>query len=85
MSGAAAGPRPRGHLPPGTDGLTLTRRLKQDPGLADIPFVALTAYAMDEDRANALEAGCAGFISKPIDTRAFPGQVLAFLEGDTGR
>src|SRR5205085_8949441 len=54
---------------PGEDGLSLTRRLKADPATSAIPVVALTAHAMNGDRESALEAGCAGYISKPIDTR----------------
>jgi len=58
----------------GTDGLTLTRHLKQDPALTGIPFVALSAYPMEQDEANAVNAGSAGFICKPINARAFAGQ-----------
>lgn len=64
---------------PGMDGLSLTRKLKLDARLADIPVVALTASAMKPDEARALAAGCQGFITKPIDTRRFPTQVLAFV------
>jgi CheY-like chemotaxis protein len=54
---------------PGLDGLALTRRLKGEPGTGEVVVVALTAHAMNEDRARALEAGCDGYIAKPIDTR----------------
>lgn len=54
---------------PGLDGLEATRRLKADPATASIPVVALTAQAMAGDRERALEAGCDGYISKPIDVR----------------
>ena len=57
---------------PGMDGLTLTRRLKADPRLARVPVLALTAFAMKGDDAKAREAGCDGYITKPIDTRALP-------------
>ena len=67
---------------PGMDGLTLTRRLKADPRTAAVPVVAVTAFAMVGDEMKALEAGCDGYIAKPIDTRALPGQVTAFLNGD---
>lgn len=66
------------HLPD-QDGLSLARQLNADPKTAQIPIVALTAYAMVGDRERALEAGCAGYISKPIDTRAFGDQVKQFL------
>ena len=64
---------------PGQDGLALTRDLKADPATADIPVVALTAHAMTGDRELALEAGCVGYISKPIDTRTFGSEVGRFL------
>lgn len=54
---------------PGLDGLEATRRLKADSATASIPVVALTAQAMTGDRERALEAGCDGYISKPIDVR----------------
>jgi CheY-like chemotaxis protein len=49
------------------DGLEVTRRLKADPATSHIPVVALTAHASNEDRDEALAAGCAAFESKPID------------------
>ena len=64
---------------PGQDGLALTRQLKADPATAAIKIVALTAYAMAGDREQALAAGCIGYISKPIDTRAIGDQVRQFL------
>ena len=54
---------------PNVDGLELTRNIKSNPKTADIPIVAVTAYAMKGDRERILEAGCDGYISKPIDTR----------------
>jgi CheY-like chemotaxis protein len=63
---------------PGIDGLTLTRRLRADYDAA-MRIVALTAYAMVEDRARALAAGCDGFISKPVDTRTFSAQIEEHL------
>jgi CheY-like chemotaxis protein len=65
---------------PGMDGLTLTRRLKADARTRQIRIVALTAYAMKGDEQKALDAGCDGYITKPINTRQFPAQVKAFLE-----
>ena len=64
---------------PEMDGLTLTRKLKEDPVTASIPIVALTAHAMPADRDAALGAGCVGFIAKPIDTRALGEQVRGYL------
>jgi CheY-like chemotaxis protein len=57
---------------PGMDGLEATRALKADPQTAAIPVIAVTAHAMKGDQERALEAGCEGYITKPIDTRMFP-------------
>jgi CheY-like chemotaxis protein len=64
---------------PGTDGYELTRKLKADPALRDVPIIALTAYAMRSDEEKALAAGCVGYITKPIDTRAFPARIAEFF------
>jgi len=64
---------------PGMDGLALTRRIKADLATANITIVALTAHAMTGDRELTLAAGCAGYVSKPIDTRTFGDQVREFL------
>ena len=68
---------------PGMDGLTATRIIKEDPELKDIPIVALTSYAMDGDEEKAIEAGCAGYIAKPVDTRSFLSNVAQFLPQDS--
>jgi CheY-like chemotaxis protein len=64
---------------PGEDGLGLARRLKADPRTSTIPIVALTAHAMVGDKEEALAAGCAGYIPKPINTRTFGGQVRQYI------
>jgi len=64
---------------PGMDGLTLTRNLKADERTRHIPVVALTAFAMKGDDQKAFDAGCEGYISKPIDTRKLPQQVASYL------
>jgi CheY-like chemotaxis protein len=69
---------------PGMDGLTLTRRLKADARLMRVPVIALTAFAMKGDDRKALAAGCAGYITKPIDTRKLPQQVRRFLDSGAG-
>jgi CheY-like chemotaxis protein len=65
---------------PGMDGLTLTRMLKHDERTRHIQIVALTAFAMKGDEQKAFDAGCNGYITKPIDTRKLPGQVAALLQ-----
>ena len=69
---------------PGQDGLSLTRELKADSDTSCIPIVALTAHAMTGDRERALEAGCDGYISKPINTRTFGDQVREFMGAARG-
>ncbi|GAB4248967.1 response regulator [Deferrisoma sp.] len=69
----------------GMDGLEATRRLKALPGVAGVPVVAITAYAMVGDRERALEAGCDGYIAKPVDVRALPDQVADFLRKGEAR
>jgi len=69
---------------PGMDGLTLTRRLKADERLKHVPVVAMTAFAMRGDDRKALDAGCDGYITKPIDTRLFPRQVADALARSKG-
>jgi CheY-like chemotaxis protein len=64
---------------PDMDGLALTRRVKQDPQHREVVIVALTAYAMKGDEAKALEAGCDGYITKPIDIEALPRLVARHL------
>ncbi|HTD91074.1 MAG TPA: response regulator [Burkholderiales bacterium] len=70
---------------PGMNGLTLTRKLKADEKLKHIPVVALTAFAMMGDERKALDAGCDGYITKPIDTRKFSQQVAAYLPRQVGK
>lgn len=65
---------------PGMDGLELTRRLKADPAMKGVVILGLTAYAMKGDEEKVLAAGCDGYISKPIDTRRFPGLIAEYLK-----
>jgi CheY-like chemotaxis protein len=64
---------------PGTDGLELTRRLKKATATRHIAIVAMTAYVMKGDDRKAIEAGCDGYIAKPIDTRGLPRAVASYL------
>jgi CheY-like chemotaxis protein len=64
---------------PGMDGLTLTRKLKAAPAANQIPIIAVTSFAMKGDEQKARNAGCDGYLAKPIDTRKLPGQVAEFL------
>jgi len=64
---------------PGMDGLALTRQLKADPRTRGIVIIAVTASAMKGDEEKALQAGCDGYVTKPIDTRALPATLARFL------
>jgi len=65
---------------PGMDGLQATAALKANPQTRFIPVVAVTAHAMKGDEQRALDAGCEGYITKPIDTRMFPMLVAQYLQ-----
>jgi CheY-like chemotaxis protein len=65
---------------PGMDGLTLTRKLKEQDLTRHIVIVALTAFAMKGDDEKARVAGCDGYITKPIDTRKLPTVVAGYLQ-----
>lgn len=65
---------------PGIDGWEATRRLKGDPQTARIPVIALTAHAMAEDRQRAVDAGCEGYLAKPIEPRRVVEEVARILE-----
>lgn len=64
---------------PGIDGLTATSIIKQNPKLRHIPIIALTSHAMRGDDLKAREAGCEGYITKPIDTRHFHDNITRYL------
>ncbi|MBI4168360.1 MAG: response regulator [Acidobacteria bacterium] len=64
---------------PGIDGLQAASALRENPETAGIPVVALTAHAVKGDEIKARQAGCVGFIPKPIDTVEFPKLIAGFL------
>ena len=66
------------HLP-GMDGLTATRLIKEETSLKGIPVVAFTSFAMEGDEEKAMEAGCAGYITKPLNTQNFLSTVEHYL------
>ncbi|MBN1610632.1 MAG: response regulator [Polyangiaceae bacterium] len=65
---------------PVMDGYAVARALRANPELGATPIVALTSYAMPGDRDKALEAGCTGYIEKPIDPATFAEQVEQYLD-----
>jgi two-component system, cell cycle response regulator DivK len=64
---------------PGIDGVEALGRLRADPATAGIPVVALTAFAMKDDRERLLAAGFDGYLEKPVSVRALPGQVETLI------
>ena len=52
---------------PVKDGWTACREAQRDPSIAEIPIIALTAHAMEEDKHRALQAGCSDYATKPVD------------------
>ena len=65
---------------PGMDGLTATQILKADQTLKDIMIIAYTSHAMEGDNNKVREAGCDGYITKPIDTRTFLQTIFDYLK-----
>jgi two-component system cell cycle response regulator DivK len=66
---------------PGMDGYAVARALRQNAALQAVPIVAVTSYAMPGDREKALEAGCTGYIEKPINPDTFVTEMERALVG----
>ncbi len=64
---------------PEMDGLTATAQIRNIPELNHVPIVALTANVMQGDKEKTLEAGCDGYIPKPIDVDRFPHEVNYYI------
>jgi len=64
---------------PDTDGYTLTSQLRSLTEMRNVPIIALTANVMKGDRERSLQAGCDGYIQKPIDIDALPDQIRRFM------
>lgn len=70
---------------PQLDGWEVTKRLKADPKLEDIPVVALTAHATRQDMDLATEAGCCDYLTKPVDRGRLIGTIRRHLQGGSER
>ena len=64
---------------PDIDGYTLTSQIRKNPRIKNVPIIALTANVMKGDREKSLEAGCDGYIQKPLDVDALPEQINRYL------
>ena len=67
------------HLP-GLDGYAMTEQLRKEKQLDSIPIVALTANVTVDDELKSRDAGCNGFIQKPINVDKLPNQVRSYLK-----
>jgi two-component system cell cycle response regulator DivK len=65
---------------PGKSGLELTRELRANPAMNSASIIALTGYGRKDDEQNFLNAGCDGYIAKPIDSSTFPATIRSFVE-----
>jgi CheY-like chemotaxis protein len=65
---------------PGIDGTEALRQLRHSPRTAAVPVVAVSAYAMKDDRDRALRAGFDGYLEKPLSVRLLSDQVRGFLQ-----
>ena len=70
---------------PVLDGWEATRRLKSAPDTRPIPIIALSAHAMEGDRAKAIEAGCDDYDTKPVDLPRLLGKIRALLAKEPPR
>jgi len=64
---------------PKIDGWEATQRLKADSATRQIPIIALTAHALEEDRQKAVQAGCDGYLAKPVEPRRVVQEVERFV------
>jgi two-component system, cell cycle response regulator DivK len=64
---------------PKIDGWEATQRLKSDDLTSAIPIIALTAHALEEDRQKATQAGCDGYLAKPVEPRRVVQEVERFV------
>lgn len=65
---------------PGIDGAEALRQIRSDPDGPGVPVVAVTAFAMSDDRDRAFASGFDGYVEKPISARVLPQQVRDFIE-----
>ncbi len=64
---------------PKIDGWEATRRLKEEEDTREIPIIALTAHALEEDREKALRVGCDGYLAKPVEPRRVVEEVQRYV------
>jgi two-component system, cell cycle response regulator DivK len=65
---------------PGMDGYSVARELRDRVETRDVPIIAVTSYAMAEDREKAIESGCVGYIEKPINPDTFISEIECYMK-----
>jgi len=70
---------------PVLDGFAVIRKIRENPSLATLPVLAVTAYAMRGDRENVMNAGFDGYLSKPINARALGNEIERLLRSPEDR
>jgi|ERR1700722_4939567 len=70
---------------PVLDGFAVIRKIRENPSLATLPVLAITAYAMRGDRESVLNAGFNGYLSKPINSRDVTNEIERLLRGPEDR
>jgi two-component system, cell cycle response regulator DivK len=66
------------------DGYAVARAIRACPSLVDVPIIAVTSYAMAGDREKTIEAGCNGYIEKPINPDTFVSEVERYVSSNQG-
>jgi CheY-like chemotaxis protein len=69
---------------PVLDGYAVARKIRENPGLSQLPILAITAYAMQGDREQILHSGFDGYLSKPINGVALDGELARLLRQRRG-
>ncbi|HEY4317937.1 MAG TPA: response regulator [Herbaspirillum sp.] len=69
---------------PGMDGYEVARTLRATAATRDVPIVAVTSYAMVGDRESILDAGCDGYLEKPIDPETFVVDITNYYIAKSG-
>jgi two-component system cell cycle response regulator DivK len=64
---------------PDIDGYSIARELKKHNELSNIPIIAVTSYALSGDREKAIEAGCTGYLEKPINPDTFIDEIKKYF------
>lgn len=65
---------------PKMDGYSVARELRKEPTLRNVPIIAVTSYAMISDREKALEAGCDGYLEKPVNPETFIADIEQYMK-----